>query len=219
LEFELASLCEDDDVDYSEALSLCRQSGTDNLGIPNYFLARDAIASNIAISSTGGRGSMSVVRAARRINEAGEQKVLDLVKNALSLCGKRFRHSRIAILGFSGLESPRDPKPSPPQIIQTLERRGAILSVYPGRDSRWFEAGVLSDGVRVENTPLRAASKTSCALVALDRSDFGEISPQKLASEMSRPGAICDLSRVLEASNVERAGLFYTSIGRGSSGT
>ena len=55
--------------------------------------------------------------------------------------------------------------------------------------------------------------------IALDRSDFGEISPQKLASEMSRPAAICDLSRVLEASNVERAGLFYTSIGRGNSGT
>jgi UDP-N-acetyl-D-mannosaminuronate dehydrogenase len=218
LEFELASLCEADDVDYTEALDLSRQSGTDNLGIPKTFVVRDAIASNIAIS-TSGRGSLSVVRAARRINEAGEQKVLDLVKNALALCGKRFRHSRIAILGFSGLESPRDQKPSPPSIIQTLERRGAVLSIYPGRDNRWFEAGVLSDGVRVENTPLRAASKTSCALVALEKSDFGELSPQKLASEMSRPGAICDLSRVLEASNVERAGLFYTSIGRGSSGT
>ena len=219
LEFELASLCEADDVDYSEALDLCKQFGTDNLGIPRTFVARDAIASSIAINSMGGRGSMGVVRAARRINEAGEQKVLELIKNALSLCGKRVRHSRIAILGFSGLESPRDPKPSPPPIIQTLERRGAVLSVYPGSDNRWFEAGVLGDGVRIENTPLRAASKTSCALVALDRSDFGEISPQKLASEMSHPGAICDLSRVLEASNVERAGLFYTSIGRGSSGT
>jgi UDP-N-acetyl-D-mannosaminuronate dehydrogenase len=219
LEFELATLCEADGLDYSEALDLCRQSGTDNLGLPNTFVARDAIASNIALGTTGGRRSMSVVRAARRINEAGEQKVVDLVKSALSLCGKRFRHSRIAILGFSGLESPRDSKPNPPPIIQTLARRGAILSVYPGRDNRWFEAGVLSDGVRVENTPLRAASKSSCVLVALDRSDFGEISPQKLASEMSRPGAICDLSRVLEASNVERAGLFYTSIGRGSLGT
>ena len=217
LEFELANMCEVDDVDYSEALDLCRQSGTDNLGIPRTFVARDAIASNIATSGTSKRGSMGVVRAARRINEAGEQRVLDMIKNALSLCGKRFRHSRIAILGFTGLESPRDPKPNPPPILQTLERRGAILSVYPGRDNRWFEGGVLSDSVRVENTPLRAASKASCVLVALDRFDFGEISPQKLASEMVRPGAICDLSRVLEASNVVRAGLFYTSIGRGSS--
>jgi UDP-N-acetyl-D-mannosaminuronate dehydrogenase len=217
LEFELASMCEVDDVDYSEALDLCRQSGTDNLGIPRTFVARDAIASNIAISGTSKRGSMGVVRAARRINEAGEQRVLDMIKNALSLCGKRFRHSRIAILGFTGLESPRDSKPNPPPILQTLERRGAILSVYPGRDNRWFEGGVLSDSVRVENTPLRAASKATCALLALDRMDFEEISPQKLASEMGRPGAICDLSRVLEASNVVRAGLFYTSIGRGSS--
>ena len=218
LEFELAGMCEVDDVDYSEALDLCRLSGTDNLGIPRTFIARDAIASNIAISGTSKTGSMGVVRAARRINEAGEQRVLDMIKNALSLCGKRFRHSRIAILGFTGLESPRDPKPNPPPILQTLERRGAILSVYPGRDNRWFEGGVLSDSVRVENTPLRAASKASCALVALDKMDFVEISPQKLAAEMGRPGAICDLSRVLEASNVERAGLFYTSIGRGSSG-
>lgn|GEM_PF-6222820 len=219
LEFEIANMCEGHDVDYSEALDLCRQSGTHDLGFPNTFVARDTIASDIAISSVNGRGGMSVVRAARRINEAGEQRVLDLVKNALSLCGKRFRHSRIAILGFSGLESARDAKPSPPPIIQTLERRGAILSIYPGRDNRWFESGIMSEGIRIENTPLRAASKSSCALVALDRSDFGEISPQKLASEMSRPGAICDLSRVLEASNVERAGLFYTSIGRGNSGT
>ena len=218
LEFELASMCELGDVDYSEALDLCRQSGTDSLGIPRTFVARDAIASSIAIGGTGNRGSMDVVRAARRINDAGEQRVLDMIKNALSLCGKRFRHSRIAILGFTGLESPRDPKPNPPLILQTLERRGAILSVYPGRDIRWFEGGVLSDSVRVENTPLKAASKASCSLVALDRMDFEEISPQKLASEMDRPGAICDLSRVLEASNVERAGLFYTSIGRGRSG-
>lgn len=219
LEFDLASLCESNALDYSEALGLCRQSGMDNLGIPSSFVARDAIASSIAINSSGGRGSLSMVKAARRINEGGQQRVLDLVKNALSLCGKRFRHSRIAILGFSGLESPRDVKPIPPPIIQTLERRGAILSVYPGRDNRWFESGLLGKAIRVENTPLRAASKSSCALVALDTSDYGEISPQKLASEMNHPGAICDLSRVLEASNVEKAGLFYTSIGRGSSET
>jgi UDP-N-acetyl-D-mannosaminuronate dehydrogenase len=219
LEFELADLCEADNVDYSEALELCKESGPSSLGIPRTFIGRDSIATNIAINSSNRRGMMSVLRAARRINETGEQKVLDLVKSALSLCGKRLRHSRISVLGFTGLESLRDSKLSPPQVIQTLERRGAIVSVYPGRDSRWFEPGVLSGRVRVENSPLRAASKTNCALIALDSFDYGEISPQKLASEMSHPGVICDLARVLEASNVERAGLFYTSIGRGSTGT
>ena len=219
LEFELAGLCEDDRVDYSEALELCKQTGTNGLGLPRTFVDRDSIASSIAINSSSKRGSVSVLRAARRINETSEQKVLELVKNALSLCGKRLRHSRIAVLGFTGLDSPRDSKLSPPQVIQTLERRGAIVSVYPGRDSRWLEKGVLGGRVRVENNPLRAASKASCALIALDRPDYGEISPQKLASEMSHPAVICDLARVLEASNVERAGLFYTSIGRGTTGT
>ena len=218
LEFELASLCEADDVDYSEALDLCKESGTSNLGIPRPLSARDAVASDIALTSSRRKTGMNLVRAARRVNEGGERRVLEMIKNALSLCGKRLRHSRIAILGFSGLDSLGESKPSPPTIIQTLARRGAVVSVYPGRDDRWFEAGVLGDGIRVENTPLRAASKANCALLALDSLDFGEISSQKLASEMSRPGAVCDLSRVLEASNVERAGLFYTSIGRGSTG-
>jgi UDP-N-acetyl-D-mannosaminuronate dehydrogenase len=218
LEFEMASMCRGDGVDYAEALDLGKQFGTHDLGIPRIFAERDAIASNIAIVGSRRRGSASVVRAARRINESGEQSILDLVKNALTFCGKRFRNSRIAILGFAGLESSRSPRPNPPSIIRTLEKRGAILSVYPGKDDRWFEPGVLSGGIRIEKTPLRAASRTSCALVALDQSDFGEISPQKLASEMNRPAAVCDLSRVLEASNVERAGLFYTSIGRGNPG-
>ena len=219
LEFELAGLCEADNVDYSEAVELCRLSGTNGLDIPRTFIGRDSVASNIALNSSSQRGSMSVVRAARRVNETGEQKVLDLVKNSLSLCGRRLRHSRISVLGFAGLKSPRDSKLSPPQVIQTLERRGAIVSVYPGRDLRWFDSGRLGGRVRVENSPLRAASKTSCALIALDTFDYDEISPQKLASEMSHPAVICDLGRVLEASNVERAGLFYTSIGRGNTGT
>ena len=219
LEFELADLCEADGVDYTEALELCRKSGTIGLNIPRTFTGRDSVASNIVLNTSSKRGSMSVVRAARRINETGEQKVLDLVKNSLLLCGKRLRHSRISVLGFVGLDSPRDSKLNAPQVIQTLERRGAIISVYPGRDSRWFDHGILGGRVRVENSPLRAASKTSCALIALDSHDYGEISPQMLASEMSHPAVICDLGRVLEASNVERAGLFYTSIGRGSTGT
>src|SRR2546422_9239178 len=46
LEFELASMCEVDDVDYADALDLCRQSGTDHFGIPRTFRARHAIASD-----------------------------------------------------------------------------------------------------------------------------------------------------------------------------
>src|SRR5207244_11846284 len=43
LEFELATLCETDDVDYSEALDLRSQSGSMNLGIPSTFAFSDEI--------------------------------------------------------------------------------------------------------------------------------------------------------------------------------
>ena len=52
-------------------------------------------------------------------------------------------------------------------------------------------------------------------MIALERLEDGELNVPKLASEMSHPAAVCDLTGVLEASNVERAGLLYASFGRG----
>ncbi|MBO0887954.1 hypothetical protein J2P12_02525, partial [Candidatus Bathyarchaeota archaeon] len=78
---------------------------------------------------------------------------------------------------------------------------------------------IVGEHARVENSLLRAVAKANCTLVALPRSYASELDPEQLASEMNRPGAVCDLSRVLEASNVERAGLFYTTIGRGTLNT
>jgi hypothetical protein len=75
---------------------------------------------------------------------------------------------------------------------------------------------MLGEQARVESSLLRAVAKANCTVVALPKSAATELDPDQIASEMNRPGAICDLTRVLEASNVERAGLFYTTIGRGT---
>ena len=69
---------------------------------------------------------------------------------------------------------------------------------------------------RVESSLLRAVAEANCTVVALPKSSTIELDANQIANEMNRPGAICDLTRVLEASNVERAGLFYTTIGRGT---
>lgn len=214
LELELASLCQNERVDYAEASDLCKVSGLRGLGALRTTPARDSLASAIALSTLGARGSR-LIRAAKRVNEHAPSQVLVLIKNALALCGRRIRHSKIAVLGLNGLQSLSTTKPSTPQILQTLGRRGASISLYLGETSTRIHSEY-PETIKVETSIRRTVQKASCAVVALDRLSGADLNPQILASEMTRPGAVCDLSRVLEASNVERAGLFYTSIGRGS---
>lgn len=217
LELELASLCQNERVDYAEAADLCRVSGLRSLRAPRTTAARDGVASTIALSTIGARSSR-LIRAARRVNEQAPSQLFALIKSALALCGKRVRHSKIAILGLDGLQPVPRVKPSPPQILQTLRRRGATVSLYLGQTTGWTVNGY-PESINVEKSISKTLQRANCAVIALDKASEADLNPQILASEMARPGAVCDLTRVLEASNVERAGLFYTSIGRGSPGT
>ena len=137
-----------------------------------------------------------------------------MVKGALARCGLRLRHSRIALLGLHGLGANAGIRPEQIGLLQALNKRGAIVSVYPGNGVGWSGSG--SGRVLVEQSMVRAVERAQCAVVALEDREVGELNPFRLAAEMSRPAALCDLTGSLEASNVERAGLFYASIGRGS---
>src|SRR2546428_61495 len=171
-------------------------------------------------SLRGFRDRPQLVRTARRINEEAPQQVLATVKDALAQCGRRMRRSRIAILGVEGLGLNRVNKFGDSEIIRALIRRGAIVSVYPGDTNLGLNNVVVSEGLRLKVEPdlTRAVQKAQCVIIALKPSyrESCILTPQKLAVEMDRPAVICDLSRVMEASNVERSGLFYTSIGRGN---
>ncbi len=216
LQLELASLCAGDGVDYADVLDLCRGSGL-GLGSPRIASARDGIGAEIALATSRKGSSSHVIRAARRVNQEAHQHVFRMVKEALERCGKRIRRSRVAILGLEGLGIGARLRPEPPEIIMTLRRRGAIVSLYPGRNP-WLADGFSSEHVKIERSVVKAVEDANCAIIALDGLDAADLNPQRLAAEMSHPAAICDLNRVLEASNVERTGLFYSSIGRGSQG-
>ncbi len=214
LELELAHLCQAEQVDYADALDLSRASGLLSLGVPRMTPSRSALASAIALS-TGNARSSKVIRAAKKVNEQAQTQVLVMIKDALARCGRRFRHSKIAVIGLDGLRTVSEMTTSAPQIFHTLDTRGALVSLYPGEvPSETLEG--YPDSIRVEKTISRAIQRANCALIALTEHSVEELSPQLLASGMSHPAAVCDLTRVMQASNVERAGLFYNSIGRGS---
>ncbi len=216
LGLELAKISETQGIDYEEALSLCRGSGLNEFRLRDHLSVRNSIGSAIALGSTGEKSRSQLIRSARRVNESYQSQVLQMIKYALAKCGRQLRRSKIAIIGLDGLLRNTWSKPEPLQILQSLRKRGAYISIYPGERELSLMSRIVGSDIRVESNLLKAVADANCAVVALRSSLAGELDPKRLALEMRLPAAVCDLSRVLEASNVEQAGLFYTSIGRGT---
>jgi UDP-N-acetyl-D-mannosaminuronate dehydrogenase len=219
LELELAKMSERHGINYDEVRELCRDTRVALTGGSNPIAGRESIATGIALSSSPRRNGPRLVRAAHSINGEYQSQILDMIRRALNHCGYPLRRSRVAILGADGLLKNSWSKPESPQIIESLRKRGAQVSLYPGENGSQPWAGMVGDHARVESSLLRAVAKANCTIVALPKSFALELDADQLATQMNRPGAICDLTRVLEASNVERAGLFYTTIGRGTPDT
>ncbi len=216
LGLELAKMSERTGVNYDEVLELCRDTRFGSAMRATTMPGRESIGTGIALSHPLGRSGPRLARTAHIINEEYQSQIVDLVRRALSHCGYPFRRSRVAILGTDGLLKNSWSKPESPPIVQSLRKKGAIVSLYPGEKGSEPWTRMVGESARIENSLLRAVAKANCAVVALPKSFASELDADQIASEMKHPGAICDLTRVLEASNVERAGLFYTAIGRGT---
>jgi UDP-N-acetyl-D-mannosaminuronate dehydrogenase len=216
LDLELAKMSERHGINYDEVLELCRDNRIALPGSAASIPDQASIGTTIAISSSHRKNAPRLLRVAHAINEEYHSQIVDMIRRALSHCGHQFRRSRVAILGTDGLLRNCWSKPESPPIIESLRKRGVQITLYPGEKGTQPWVQMLGEHARVESSLLRAVAKANCTLVALPRSSAPELDADQLATQMDRPGAICDLTRVLEASNVERAGLFYTTIGRGT---
>jgi len=215
LGLELAKISERAGINYREAIDLCKDTRVAFTGHSTVIPGRESIGTEIALSQMLRRGGPRLVRAAHSINQEYQSQILDMIRRALRHCGYPFRRSRVAILGTDGLMKNSWSKPESSSLLQTLQKKGAIVSLYTGENGSEPWTRMVGDYARIENSLLKAVSKASCTVIALPRTFHLELDADQLATEMDRPGAICDLTGVLEASNVERTGLFYTTIGRG----
>lgn len=216
LELELARMSEVHGINYDEVLQVSSDARVAFTGSSNPLPERESIATRIALSSFQRKNGARLMRAAHSINDEYQSEIVDMIKRALGHCGYPFRRSRVAILGTDGLLKNPWSKPESPPLIASLQKRGARISFYSGEAGSHPWTEMIGQHVSVENSLLRAVAKANCTVVALPKSYASELDPDQLSTEMNRPGAICDLTRVLEASNVEKAGLFYTALGRGT---
>lgn len=215
LSLELAKISEGHQVNFEEVLELCRDTGIGLARRMNSNPGRESIGTSIALFHASEEYSPKLVRAAHIVNQEYQASIVEMIKRALRQCGHPFRRSRVAILGTDGLLQNSWTKPESIPIIDSLRKKGARISLYPGEAGSQPWAQMIGNRGEVENSLLRAVANASCAVVALPQSLASILDVEQIATEMNRPAAICDINRVLEASNVEKAGLFYTTMGRG----
>ena len=145
LQLELSKMSEAHGINYDEVLELCRDTRITLTEHTNATPERESIGTSIALSIPQGRNSPRLVRATHSINEEYQSQILDMVRRALSHCGYPLRRSRVAILGTDGLLKNPWSKPESPPIIESLRKRGARISLYPGETGsqpwhRWLES-------------------------------------------------------------------------------
>ena len=216
LGLELANMSEVHGLNYDEVLQISSDARASFTGGSNPLPERESIATSIALSSFQRKNGARLMSAAHSINEEYQSEIVEMIKGALGHCGYPFRRSKVAILGTDGLLKNPWSKPESPPLIASLQKRGARISFYSGETGSHPWTEMIGQHVSIESSLLRAVAKANCTVVALPKSSVSELDPDQLSTEMNRPGAICDLTRVMEASNVEKAGLFYTAVGRGT---
>lgn len=216
LGLELAKVSEETGVNYDEVLDLCKSTKLAPIGRSLPMPGRESIGTEIMVSRLQRKSGPRLARAAHSINQEYQTHLVNMIKGALNHCGYPFRRSRVAILGTDGLLRNSWTKLESPPLVQSLQKKGALVSLYTGENGFEPWTRIVGEHARIENNLLRAVAKANCTVIALPKQYSSELDTDQIAREMNRPGAICDLTGVLEASNVERSGLFYATIGRGT---
>jgi nucleotide sugar dehydrogenase len=211
---ETALLCEKVGVDYTEAKKII---GTDTNSLPPtstladdgfsddpYLLLEEAESFNI---------KPRVVAAARDTNEEAVKHVANLVKDALRSCGKTLKRARIALLGASQTPNVQSPiKRTAKRIVETLEARGAKISLY---DPYLPENEIAETPYHFKKTLAEVVERADCIIVVTAHDQFKHVNLRKMKLTMKMPAAIVDLEGVTEPSKIEKEGFVYRGLGRG----
>ena len=202
---ELAVLCENARIDYAETMGLldgaCRQLlptiGEEDNRKEAYFLLDNAENLNTKIR---------LPLLARQINEEMVKHALNLTQDALHICGKTLRRSKIALLG------PAEIGTGAAALIEHLEAKGAKISRYDpfrsGNDNS-------DESSSIKKTLNETAEGTDCVIILKELEQLKRLNLKKLKAIMKSPAALIDLTGLTEPAKAENEGFIYRGIGRG----
>ncbi|MDR1031965.1 MAG: UDP-glucose/GDP-mannose dehydrogenase family protein [Holosporales bacterium] len=168
---------------------------------------KDTMALSFFAKSFG--TSVSIVDA---VIKANKDRKLQMAQKVIGACGGSVKNKKIAILGVTFKPETDDIRDAPSLvIIPELQRAGA--SIY-ANDPASHEAEKAFSNVTWCSCPYEACADADAVVIVTEWNQFRSLDFNKLKQAMKTPIMI-DLHNVYSAREVESAGFFYESIGRG----
>lgn len=137
-------------------------------------------------------------------------------RKVIAACGGSVRGKTIGILGLTFKPNTDDMREAPSlAIVQTLLDAGATIRAY---DPEGMEmAKVMMPGLDCAKDAYDLAKGADCLVLVTEWNEFRSLDLERIRSLMATP-CFVDLRNVYRPAEMEKAGLSYTSIGRGTMG-
>ncbi len=211
---DFASFCEKTHVDYTETKKFTRYSSSPEISKLRlldeeaykllYILSEDAENVNL---------KLRLIELSKDSTADIVKHIINLVKDALRSCDKPLRRAKISILGITQIPNAKtQPKRLVKEIAQTLEARGAKISIY----DPFLSCNELTNiQFQCNKTLTQAIEGMDCLLILTGHDSFKRLSLKKIGVMMKKPACIVDIDEVVDSYMAEKEGLIYRGFGRG----
>ena len=209
---ELALICERLGVDISRVISLTNSHPRVKIlqpgpGVGGPCLPKDPFLLTFFAEAMGFRPKL--VRAAREINDAMPEHVLELVLEGLSAAGKEAASCKIGVLGTTYKADVRDTRESPARFVVRglIGMRARVVAFDPYVDETF--------GARRAQTIRAAAEGADCVVILADHEEFRRLRLHALVRAMKSKPVLVDSRRIVDPEAAIEAGFIFKGTGYG----
>ena len=202
---ELATLCENADIDYLEIMKLLEAKLPSATLVPTIDEQNMKEAQILLENAEDLGAKLRFATLARQLNKDMVKHAIRLTKSALRSCGRTLRRSKITVIGTA------DPETAETKFIRMLEAKGAKAIIFDPLETASRNS---ARSEKKKRTVTDAAECSDCIVFLQGQELLENLNFKSLKTVMHSPAAIVDLSGDLEPGKVETEGFIYRGLGR-----
>jgi UDP-N-acetyl-D-mannosaminuronic acid dehydrogenase len=202
---EVALICEAVGGDVWRVRELVNKSPGRNMHFPGAGVGGHCIPKEpwLLVYGAQGQPDLSLIPAARRVNDQMPLHMVDLLQSALAMQGIALSQARVAVLGYAYLENSDDTRNTPSAVlVERLRAAGAEARIHDPWVAEY--AGDLFDCVR----------GCDAAVLMVAHTAYQSVDLAEMRAVMRAP-ILIDGRHFYTAAQAEEAGFLYRAVGQG----